>query len=204
MQTTIDRSSFASYSQSQSSFAAISASYRSTMPSSGSKSFATDVGENGVANQHFSAMSYSQQGSRSPNGTLTSMSTVSFQQIGGKSDRSHQSDSRNENRCNNETMENRNHCSSRNSSWDKTQVKNGNSHYSNQKLGCSNTQVKENKRDCSGQRSKWSNTQVQNNRASIDLGNYAIDLNKSDSSLVLTNKQTGSTTKISGDPHIDT
>ncbi|MEW9583582.1 DUF1521 domain-containing protein [Paraburkholderia sp. DGU8] len=185
MQTTIDRSSFNSYSLSQSSFAANGASSRSTVQSSGAKSLATVIGENGAANQHFSAMSYAQPGSRSPNGTSTSMSTVRFQQISGKSDRSDQ-------------------CGSRNSSWNTTRAKNANSHYSNQKFECGNAQVKDNKRNCSGQQNNWSNTQVQNNKASIDLGNYTIDLNKSDSSLVLTNKQTGSTTKISGDPHIDT
>jgi hypothetical protein len=174
------------------------------MQSSSSKSFATGIRENGVANQQFSAMSYSQQCSRSPKGMPTLMPTATFQQISGKSDRSDQCGNRKNNRCNTETMENKNHCSSQNSNWSNTQVNNEKSHYSSQKFERSSTQVKDNKRNRSGQQSNWSNTQVQNNKASIDLGNYAIDLNKSDSSLLLTNKQTGSTTKISGDPHIDT
>ncbi|MFL9961116.1 DUF1521 domain-containing protein [Paraburkholderia sediminicola] len=204
MQTTIDRSSFASYSQTQSSFAASSASYRSTMQSSSSKSFATGNRENSVANQQLSVASYSQQCSRSPNGKSASMSTATFQQISGKSDRSDPCGSRKNSRCNTETMDNKNHCSSQNSNWSNAQVNNEKSHYSSQNFKCSNTQVKDNKRNCSDQQSNWSNTQVQNNKASIDLGNYSIDLNKSNSSLLLTDKQTGSTTKISGDPHIDT
>ncbi|MEM5369477.1 DUF1521 domain-containing protein [Paraburkholderia azotifigens] len=49
----------------------------------------------------------------------------------------------------------------------------------------------------------WSNTCVQNGKSTIDLGDYKLDLNKSDSSMLLTNKKTGETTKVWGDPHID-
>lgn len=49
----------------------------------------------------------------------------------------------------------------------------------------------------------WTSTQS-GNKASIDLGNYTLDLNKSNSSMLLTNKQTGDTTRVWGDPHIDT
>lgn len=40
-------------------------------------------------------------------------------------------------------------------------------------------------------------------QAHIDLGNYTLDLNKADSSFVLTNKATGETTRIWGDPHFE-
>ncbi|MFM0673721.1 DUF1521 domain-containing protein [Paraburkholderia sediminicola] len=49
----------------------------------------------------------------------------------------------------------------------------------------------------------WSNTAVSGNKSSIDLGNYKVNLNKSDSSILLTDKKTGETTKVWGDPHID-
>ncbi|WP_168661149.1 DUF1521 domain-containing protein [Paraburkholderia sp. SG-MS1] len=185
MQTTIDRSSFASYSQTQSSFATSSFSYRSTVQSSSSKSLSTGFRESGAGNQQISLATFSQQSSRSPKGMSASISAVSFQHVSGRNDRSDQYGSRRNNRCNTETMINKNLCGS-------------------QKFECSNAQVKNNKRNCNDQQSDWCNTQVQNNKASLDIGNYTVDLNKSDSSLLLTNKQTGSTTKISGDPHIDT
>ncbi|CAB3796493.1 DUF1521 domain-containing protein [Paraburkholderia caffeinilytica] len=50
---------------------------------------------------------------------------------------------------------------------------------------------------------QWSNTAVTNNKASIDLGDYKLNFNKADSSMVMTNAKTGDTTKIYGDPHID-
>ncbi|MFM0335940.1 DUF1521 domain-containing protein [Paraburkholderia fungorum] len=49
---------------------------------------------------------------------------------------------------------------------------------------------------------QWSNTTVSNNKASIDLGNYKLDFNKADSSIVMTNTKSGDTTKIWGDPHL--
>jgi len=41
-----------------------------------------------------------------------------------------------------------------------------------------------------------------NGQAHIDLGNYTLDLDKSNMSWTLTNKQTGATTQVSGDPHV--
>lgn len=49
---------------------------------------------------------------------------------------------------------------------------------------------------------QWTVAQI-GDRAHIDLGNYTLDLNKSDSSFVLTNKATGQTTRIWGDPHFE-
>jgi hypothetical protein len=51
--------------------------------------------------------------------------------------------------------------------------------------------------------SQWTNTDVSNNQSSINLGDYKLDLNKADSSMVVTNTKTGDTTKVWGDPHID-
>ncbi|CAN7765235.1 DUF1521 domain-containing protein [Caballeronia sp. LjRoot34] len=62
--------------------------------------------------------------------------------------------------------------------------------------------------DCGGKDSgkssqtQWSDTAVCNNKASIDLGNYKLDFNKADSSMVMTNTKSGDTTKIFGDPHL--
>lgn len=50
--------------------------------------------------------------------------------------------------------------------------------------------------------SQWTVNQS-GDRAHIDLGNYTLDLNKADSSFVLTNKATGETTRIWGDPHFE-
>ncbi|WP_323046728.1 DUF1521 domain-containing protein [Paraburkholderia sp.] len=49
---------------------------------------------------------------------------------------------------------------------------------------------------------QWSNTAVSNNKASIDLGDYKLDFNKSDSSMTMTNAKTGDKTKVWGDPHL--
>ncbi|CAE6842402.1 DUF1521 domain-containing protein [Paraburkholderia domus] len=49
---------------------------------------------------------------------------------------------------------------------------------------------------------QWSNTAVCDNKASVDLGNYKLDFNKADSSMVMTNTKSGDTTKIWGDPHL--
>ncbi|MGA7782968.1 MAG: DUF1521 domain-containing protein [Paraburkholderia sp.] len=54
-----------------------------------------------------------------------------------------------------------------------------------------------------GQSSQWSDTGVSNGKSSINLGDYTLNLNKADSSMLLTNTQTGNQTKIWGDPHID-
>ncbi|MEX3931636.1 DUF1521 domain-containing protein [Paraburkholderia phymatum] len=57
---------------------------------------------------------------------------------------------------------------------------------------------------CGCQDNNWSNTPVKDGKSTIDLGGYKLDLNKKDSSITMTNKQTGETTRIWGDPHIDT
>jgi hypothetical protein len=50
---------------------------------------------------------------------------------------------------------------------------------------------------------QWSNTEVNNNKASVNLGDYKLDFDKSDSSMTMTNAKTGDTTKVWGDPHLD-
>ncbi|RAS21521.1 DUF1521 domain-containing protein [Paraburkholderia bryophila] len=50
---------------------------------------------------------------------------------------------------------------------------------------------------------QWTNTPVANNKTSIDLGDYKLDFSKANSSMLLTNKKTGDTTNIYGDPHIE-
>lgn len=71
--------------------------------------------------------------------------------------------------------------------------------------GFGNTSSRGNDRSdrCAGQQDNWSNTQVKDNKSTIDLGNYKLDLNKKDSSMLLTDKKSGETTKVWGDPHID-
>ncbi|WP_144142622.1 DUF1521 domain-containing protein [Paraburkholderia sp. BCC1884] len=49
---------------------------------------------------------------------------------------------------------------------------------------------------------QWSNTPVSGNKSSIDLGDYKLDFSKGDSSMLLTDKKTGDTTNIYGDPHL--
>ncbi|RKF39086.1 DUF1521 domain-containing protein [Paraburkholderia fungorum] len=58
--------------------------------------------------------------------------------------------------------------------------------------------------DCGGKsnQTQWTNTAVCNDKASINLGNYTLDFNKADSSMVMTNTKSGDTTKIWGDPHL--
>ncbi|MGX6999189.1 DUF1521 domain-containing protein [Caballeronia sp. KNU42] len=62
--------------------------------------------------------------------------------------------------------------------------------------------------DCGGKdagknnSTEWTNTAVCNNKTSINLGNYTLDFNKADSSMVMTNTKSGDITKIWGDPHI--
>jgi len=46
------------------------------------------------------------------------------------------------------------------------------------------------------------NVQQNGGSAHIDLGNYTLDLDESNSQFILTNKQTGETTKVWGDPHM--
>lgn len=50
----------------------------------------------------------------------------------------------------------------------------------------------------------WTSTPTGDGRMQIDLGNYTLDLNEHNSEMVLTNKQTGESSKIWGDPHFDT
>ncbi|WP_167530948.1 DUF1521 domain-containing protein [Paraburkholderia agricolaris] len=52
------------------------------------------------------------------------------------------------------------------------------------------------------EQTQWTATPVTNNKASIDLGNYKLDFNKSDSSMTMTSKSSGDTTKVWGDPHL--
>ncbi|HVE09275.1 MAG TPA: DUF1521 domain-containing protein [Paraburkholderia sp.] len=50
--------------------------------------------------------------------------------------------------------------------------------------------------------SNWSNTEVKDNKGSVDLGKYALDFNKKDSSMTMRDKASGDATKIWGDPHL--
>ena len=50
--------------------------------------------------------------------------------------------------------------------------------------------------------SDWS-VQQNGGQAHIDLGNYTLDLNEGSSEFVLTNKATGETTRVWGDPHVE-
>jgi hypothetical protein len=54
----------------------------------------------------------------------------------------------------------------------------------------------------SSQQSPWTVTNTGSGQDQIDLGNYTLSLNKSNSQWTLTNKQTGETTNVSGDPHV--
>jgi hypothetical protein len=49
---------------------------------------------------------------------------------------------------------------------------------------------------------EWS-VQQNGGQAHIDLGNYTIDVNEGNSEFTVTNKKTGETTRIWGDPHVD-
>lgn len=51
--------------------------------------------------------------------------------------------------------------------------------------------------------SAWSDTGVSGNKGSIDLGQFKLDLDKSNSSMLLTDKANNISTKLWGDPHID-
>ncbi|WP_160147436.1 DUF1521 domain-containing protein [Caballeronia pedi] len=55
----------------------------------------------------------------------------------------------------------------------------------------------------SGRCARWSDSGVQGGKSSVDLGNYKLAFDKSNSSMLLTNTQSGDATKIWGDPHID-
>ncbi|MCG8317039.1 MAG: DUF1521 domain-containing protein [Pseudomonadales bacterium] len=49
----------------------------------------------------------------------------------------------------------------------------------------------------------WEVGEVCNGKAEIDLGNYTLELNEKSSEMVLTNKETGESSRIWGDPHFD-
>ncbi|MEO7200172.1 MAG: DUF1521 domain-containing protein [Dokdonella sp.] len=49
----------------------------------------------------------------------------------------------------------------------------------------------------------WPVVETGEGRASIDLGNYTLDVNESNSEFVVTNKESGEKTRIWGDPHFD-
>ena len=53
---------------------------------------------------------------------------------------------------------------------------------------------------CSGE---WTVDRHDNGTATLDLGNYTIDLNERNSEFVVTNKETGEKTRIWGDPHFE-
>lgn len=55
---------------------------------------------------------------------------------------------------------------------------------------------------CPFNQSPWSVTNQGNGQDHIDLPNYTLDLNKSNMQWTLTNKETGVTTNVSGDPHV--
>ncbi len=114
------------------------------------------------------------------------------------------SSSQQSNWSNSQVKNEKSYSSSQQSSWSNSQVKNEKSCSSSQQSNWNNSQSLNNKSNSTGQNSSWSNTAVQNNASSINLGDYSIALQKSDSSLLLTNNQTGNTTKVWGDPHLDT
>ena len=159
--------------------------------------------------QKTAVTSYSQQSSRSPNGTTTTTSTIksTFQQVGGKNGFTQSFSSTQIQQTTNARAQHNAKCGqfgSHTASSSHIQIKHDKHPPCSQKFHCSsNVQIKQ----CKGggaHQSNWSNTTVENNKASIDLGRYSLDLNKSNSSILLTNKQTGDTTKIWGDPHITT
>ncbi len=49
----------------------------------------------------------------------------------------------------------------------------------------------------------WPVVETGEGRASIDLGNYTLDVNERNSEFVVTNKETGEKTRIWGDPHFE-
>lgn len=103
--------------------------------------------------------------------------------------------SRNDYRCDNRydslpDSRSDNRCDSRTSNYTQTNI-----NVSSRSNCCCNDASKTDE-------TQWSNTAVSNNKASIDLGDYKLDFNKSDSSMTMTNAKTGDTTKVWGDPHL--
>lgn len=56
---------------------------------------------------------------------------------------------------------------------------------------------------CDGASGEWTVDRGENGTATIDIGNYTIDLNENNSEFVVTNKETGEKTRIWGDPHFE-
>jgi hypothetical protein len=54
-----------------------------------------------------------------------------------------------------------------------------------------------------GASGEWTVDQRENGSATIDLGNYTLDINERNSEFVVTNKETGEKTRIWGDPHFE-
>jgi hypothetical protein len=80
-----------------------------------------------------------------------------------------------------------------------------NSGFANQSRGCDRTPSIDHcgcNNSGSTNQAQWSNTAVCNNKASINLGDYKLDFDKSNSTMVMTNNTTGDKTMIYGDPHL--
>ena len=70
-------------------------------------------------------------------------------------------------------------------------------------LGCQHSGGGQDFGGCrSSNQSPWTVNNTGNGQDQIDLGNYTLGLDKSTMSWTLTNKQTGASTNISGDPHV--
>lgn len=129
----------------------------------------------GRGQSNMSSTVFSQQSTQTPHG---SASSTFYQQVSTSSQRG-RNDRVADSRCDNRGSQ---------SNW---QSQNATS-YSDSRAS-----------QCNPQQNNWSNTAVSNGKSSIDLGDYKLDLNKKDSSILLRNAQTGDTTKIWGDPHIN-
>ena len=55
---------------------------------------------------------------------------------------------------------------------------------------------------CPSQQSPWTVSNTGQGQDQVDLGKYTLNLNKANSEWNLTNKETGATTKVWGDPHV--
>jgi uncharacterized membrane protein YebE (DUF533 family) len=58
-------------------------------------------------------------------------------------------------------------------------------------------------KNCGCAKGEWTVDQRSNGTATIDLGNYTLDLKEGNSEFVVTNKETGEKTRIWGDPHFE-
>jgi hypothetical protein len=121
----------------------------------------------------------------------------------GNASASSRSDNRYDNRADNRNdkrADNRNDntCDNRSRGNDRTPSRND-----CECKGSSKNSGKDSGKDCGRtDDTKWTDTGVSGNKASIDLGDYKLDFNKADSSMIMTNAQTGDKTKIWGDPHL--